>query len=170
MSGGLQVRQVRAQQAVDAVRDQDDANASAQMHRRDPTQEFDTERHTESASDQEWQQALQSDGRAQLPYRVALDQQTERDDQRRRMGGLQHMQPRPGRDDAEGEPADPVMSEAAKVEARKIKILRASRPSILIPHLPGGSPSQDRATLGRFHSSSLTGPPAAFRAKWPPDM
>jgi hypothetical protein len=66
-------------------------------------QERDTERNTESASNQEWEQALRPDRRAQLPYRVALDQQPERDDQRRHLRGLQHMQPWPCRDDAERE-------------------------------------------------------------------
>ena len=80
-----------------------DRQLSGDRRGRGLAQEFAADRHANYAADLERHKARPPDRAAQFPYRNALHDQAECDDQRRGLRWRKEMQPHRGSDDAEGE-------------------------------------------------------------------
>ncbi len=91
---------------VEAVQNEHDADAFAQMPRVHPFQNADAERNAKRPAQQKRPKPRPIQGVTQLPDGSALRQQAKRDDQHRGLYGGYDMQPNPRRDEAECETAD----------------------------------------------------------------
>ena len=111
--------QLGPQQAVEAEGDENGADRCAHVRCRQPAQQLDAERDADLAADQQRQQPPPVERVAQLPHRVALDDQAVADDQRRGLQGRQDVQPDRRGDQAEGEARQSGDKGAEKVATTK---------------------------------------------------
>jgi len=102
-AGPARLGELRPDQAIKAEQHQDRADRHAQARRRHPTQQLGADRHADRAADQERHHPPPVQRLTQLPDRDTLHDQTENDDQHRRLCRRQEMQPYRGRDNPEGE-------------------------------------------------------------------
>src|SRR5262245_1016294 len=98
--------QCRLGQAVEAVDDQEQADAAAQIGRIDIGEQQRPDGDADRAADDERRHILPAQRVPQLPHAIALRAQAVEDDQRRRLDRRDHVQPDAGHDEAHGKAGD----------------------------------------------------------------
>src|SRR5207249_900028 len=152
--------EARAEQIPQAEQDEDRADGETQIAGTRPAQELSADRHADDAADQKRHEAFPLDRAAQLPYRDALHDEAERDDQGRRLRRRHKMQPDRGCDDREGKTGKPGDKRGGKGPGEKQRKIERMKLVHGIPHAgpPGlwrdggwGNAWPTEVARGRFH-------------------
>src|SRR4030088_2048107 len=114
----------RAKQRIEAVENQERADARAHMRRVRPGQDADADGYAERRACYKRPELFPVQRAAQLPDRIALNDQAERDDQRGRLQRIEDVEPDRGRNQAKrkaGQARDQRARKRRKEEDRKFK-------------------------------------------------